>query len=175
MNKNSLISKVRKVLASKNAIQKISDNKETFESSVKLWFDRNDLRKRLEDTLKKEWKLDDIDDDLDFDLDDTQIKWHFYVRNYSKKGYGEIILECPNQKIKVSGKAIYTIEESKVKRLLDDDLPSYKDLEYSFEFEVDISNVEVEELRDFRLENGAIVELDNLEFSNKQWVLSLAR
>jgi flagellar motor switch/type III secretory pathway protein FliN len=175
MKKNELLIKIRKILASKKILNKTAENKDLIISSVKLWFDRADLRKRLESDLKKEWKIDDIDDDLDFDLDETQVKWHFYVRTYSKQGYGEVVLECPNQKIKVSGKAVYTIEESKVKRLLEDDSPSYRDLEHSFEFEIDATNIEINSLRDFRLENGSIVELDNLEFSNKEWTLWLAK
>jgi hypothetical protein len=174
MNKNSLKHKIRKILASKKVTDKISNNSPSIESSVKLWFDRDDLRKRLESTLKKEWKLEDIDEELDFDLDNTKVKWDFYVDTPPKNDYGEIVLKCPNQKIKVSGKALYTIEESKVKRLLDDDLPDYKDLEYSFEFDIDIANVEIETLRDFRLKNGSTVELDHLDFSNKKWTLWLA-
>lgn len=172
MKKNQLLYKVRKILASKKIIKQ-SNEGDTLVSSVKLWYDTRDLRKRLENTLKKEWKIEDIDDDLDFDLNTVEIKWDFYVKKYPHQGYGEIVLKCPNQKIKISGKALYTVEESKSKRFMDDNLPEYRDLEYEFEFNVDASNIEVDALRDFRLEDGSSIQPNSLEFSNNKWTLDI--
>lgn len=169
-------SKILKVIKQVKATKKQAD-KDEYKTSVKLEYIHDILNKKLLQTLKKEWKLKDIDlKELDWDWKEVDIKWNI-SNSFSRESVFDVHVHCPDQKINIEGEVTYWHEEkSNAKRFIEKDEKEkddpYEEFEYRYDISIEISDVEIELKRDPKVsDNNIVLAPEELEYSNGKWTL----
>jgi len=156
MKKERIVEIIKQVKASK----KVAAENETYTTSVKLDSLQDILNEKLLDTLKKEWKLKEIDiKELDWSWKETPIKWE--VSDLSKSRYLTLHISCPDQTIHVTGNVTYMDEDWE---------KNDKEYEYDFDINLEIKDAKVE-LEVHSRDNTIDVAPQELELYKKKWTL----
>lgn len=118
---------VRNIIAKKHKSSFLVNAEAEFATLVKPSFLHDLLEKKFLETLKKEWKLSEIDTkDLDWDWKDIKVKWGVTFPRSS--GVLNIQIYCPDQKVTLDGVVDYTDEKN-------------NDLSYDFSTTLDLRDV----------------------------------
>lgn len=113
-----------------NRLNKTGSEAEFKTRGIKVYGFEDILQDKILDNLKKEWGLSDIDlKELDWDIETVTLDWKLQLPRSS--GVLNIRFSIPDQKVNVSGEALYTDK-------------SGKDYESNFLEIINIDNVDVE-------------------------------